>query len=93
MDSLKSEIAAIDSELDGKKFLFGDHVTIADFFIFSVFLTLDEMTDVEIGGENIPMFMNRIKGLLFSRGITKLTHIMGDDNARGDLSLEEDRDE
>ena len=26
-------------------------------------------------------------------GITKLTHIMGDDNARGDLSLEEDRDE
>ena len=62
LDSLKNEIAAIDSELDGKKFLFGDHVTIADFFIFSVFLTLDEMTDVEIGGENIPMFMNRIKG-------------------------------
>ena len=28
-----------------------------------------------------------------SWGITKLTHVMGDENARGDLSLEEDRDE
>ena len=66
LNNLKNEIAAIDSELDGKKFLFGDDLTIADFFVFSVFLTLDEMTDIEIGGANIPMFMNRIKGQLFS---------------------------
>lgn len=52
--------------MEGKKFLLADHITIADFFVFSVLLTLDEMTDFEIEGENIPMFMNRMKGLLFS---------------------------
>ena len=49
--------------MEGKKFLLADHITIADFFVFSVLLTLDEMTDFEIEGENIPMFMNRMKGL------------------------------
>ena len=66
IDSLKAEIAAIDSQMEGKKFLLADHITIADFFVFSILLTLDEMTDFEVEGENIPMFMNRMKGLLFS---------------------------
>ena len=49
--------------MEGKKFLLADHITIADFFVFSILLTLDEMTDFEVEGENIPMFMNRMKGL------------------------------
>ena len=48
--------------MEGKKFVLADHITIADFFVFSILLTLDEMTDFEVEGENIPMFMNRMKG-------------------------------
>ena len=48
--------------MEGKKFLLADHITIADCFVFSILLTLDEMTDFEVEGENIPMFMNRMKG-------------------------------
>ena len=43
-----AEIAARDSQMVGKTLLLGDHITIADFFVVSILLTLDEMADFKV---------------------------------------------
>ena len=51
------------SDIEGKKFLLGDHVTLADIFVFSDLLNLTELAKFEIEGDNLKMFMNQMKGI------------------------------
>ena len=62
VENLKKELASLDDDIEGKTFLVCDHVTIADYFVFSDLMQLTELYGLKLEGNNLNGFMNQMKG-------------------------------
>ena len=74
-DKLKSELARLDGDCAGHKFLLSDEITIADIFVYNDLLNVTELIGFELEGDNIRAFMDNMKGTGSNSDFTVLSRL------------------